>query len=186
MQLNEKITDSKLSRRTVVKAGAWAVPVVAAAVAVPMAAASVTLTSMGGLTFFQDGGAGTVTLSNISFGINGVGTPGAPQATGSISIRIDSPNSYVLNIQDGEDLGNGWIASVAAHPTNQNKTRLVLTYAPGLELSSQGSAVVPQLAKPVVYTGQPNSTPSVLAFGYRDSWANFPSWGTSAQWPADD
>lgn len=106
MQLNEKITDSKLSRRTVVKAGAWAVPVVAAAVAVPMAAASAkqaVLSAEAGGGIIANDAAGTAT-GTLNGGVRVSNVVGSAWETGALRgqyQRLGSWSTFAITKPDG-------------------------------------------------------------------------------------
>ncbi len=179
MNQNGMTASREVSRRTVVKAGAWAVPVVAAAVALPMAAASVTLAPTGSLNLAYNAATGVVEISSITFGIIGTGTPGASQETGALTVLIEAPDDYTVTVADGQNLGNGWVATVYSQ---DGSVFVLLTYAAGLQLTSTGTATAPQPNTTVVFSG-PAGMPPRRTFAYEDSWANYPSWGIASVWP---
>lgn len=168
-----------LNRRSMIKAAAWATPVVAAAVAVPMAAASVTLANSGSVAMAYDSATGVISAGPSSFGITGTGTAGANVSTGPITVTIFHPTEYVPQLTVGQSVGNGWI--VSALEDDGVEGTVLLTYAAGLSLSAPGTVLAPSFDT-VVFHG-PAGTPARRSFSIEDSWANYPTWGTASTWP---
>lgn len=163
-------------RRSMLKAAAWAAPVVAIAATAPLAAASVTLTSSGGFSFIYDVAAGNVTLLRSTFGINASGTPGREIATGALSVTVDYPAPYLTTLQAGDNVGKGWIVQ------SNSSQALILVFPAGLSTKIAGNYVAPSF-DPILFQAPVNTMPAKRSFAFEDSWANFPEWGTAATWP---
>lgn len=182
----EGAASASFDRRTMIKAAAWAAPVVAVAVAAPMAAASLTVNPSGTVSFAYDVGAGTVTASNINFAITTTGTPGAsPIETGPLSARIRFRNaSYTSPLAINDSLGNGWV--VSNRTTGATYDEITATYAPGITTNTAGTFAAPTISAPIVLTGTPGTVPPAESIRIVTVWTNHPTWGQTTFWPNED
>jgi|tagenome__1003787_1003787.scaffolds.fasta_scaffold20782072_2 hypothetical protein len=115
-------TQRPIDRRSVVRAGAWTLPVVSLAVAAPALAASVT---KGTLTFdtFNVFGAdynnkGKPTSAQTQIQVQNVFTPGGPTLA-SVTVLVTYPGSRVTGSAPTAVTGNGWaFGSASASGSN--------------------------------------------------------------------
>ncbi|MGB4779136.1 hypothetical protein [Microbacterium sp.] len=178
------------SRRTVIKAAAWAAPVVAVAATAPLAAASVdSLQPAGSLSFGYNQGAGTVTVSGASYSVTAIGTSGGTaKSTGALSVAVRVPAVYpTFSVDQGDVLDNGWIVSSIAGPDGQGRKTVTLQYPAGITTSVPGTYAVPSFTIPVVFSGAPSGTvPAAESFRIVTSWENLPTAGQTGLWPNED
>lgn len=121
---------TELSRRTVVRGAAWAVPTIAIASAVPNAAASIatatfaqTNSQTGLLTLRLLDGTGTVTagaLVTVPTEYTLTNTPGAISTTGTVTVTVSRPSG--INIPVGRARGFGVAAFNGTNSTSGERT----------------------------------------------------------------
>ncbi len=176
-------------RRQMMKAAAWAAPVVAVAASAPLAAASITTVQPGGsVAFGYDVGAGSVTAESATFSATFGGTAGATTlSTGALTVTLRFPAVYSqVSVIDGQDLGNGWVVT-SLSTDGSGRKNVTAQFAPGISSSTPGTLTVPSFTTPIVASGAPSGTvPSAESIRVKTEWANNSNWGTTTFWPNEN
>lgn len=172
---------SPVERRSVIKAAAWAAPVIAVSAVAPMAAASDGPAPLP-TRFYYTVGTDSTTINGVTTNLSVVGgnvsLEGKPgDSAGVATIAITLPEGYTWQETQTNYAWTGPVSST----TSAGKTRITYTSAAPLTIADgQNSASIYFTGGKLVGTGASPSNPAAL----RIATTQYP--GTTSNWPSDE